>query len=122
MRVKTKKVLNTTKYSILFLCLFVSNLALAAAPNVISVELNNPLRVDSIEDLLEALLTVVIVLATPIIVFFIMYAGFLYVTARGNAEQIKQATNALTYAVIGGVMIVGAVAIATIIKNLVTNF
>lgn len=88
----------------------------------IAVTLINPLKVDSIEALLEAILAIIVVLATPVIVFFIIYAGFLYVTAQGNAEQVKQATRALTYAVIGGVIILGAVAIATIVKNLVIPF
>lgn len=87
-----------------------------------SVKLVNPLKVTSIEDLLQAILNVVIVLATPIIVFFIIYAGFLYVTARGNAEQVTQANRALTYAIIGGVVIIGSIAIATIVKNIVAAF
>jgi Type IV secretion system pilin len=95
--------------------------ALAQAPTT-AVTLDNPLKVGSIAELLEAILNIVIVLATPIIVFFIIYSGFLYVTARGNAEQIKQASNALLYAVIGGVVIIGSVAIATIVKNLVAAF
>lgn len=86
------------------------------------VKLKNPLAVDSIQDLLEALLSIVIIIAVPLIVFFIIYAGFMYVTARGNAEQVKQATNALTYAVIGGVLIIGAMAIVTIVGNLVGSF
>lgn len=86
------------------------------------VTLNNPLKVNSIEELLVAILNIFMVLAVPVIVFFIIYAGFLYVTAKGNAAQIEQATRALTYAVIGGVLILGAVAIAEIVKNLVSTF
>jgi hypothetical protein len=69
-----------------------------------------------------ALLNVFIVIATPIVVIFIILAGFKYVTARGNPSDIQEATRALTYAIIGGVLIIGAVAIAEIIKNLVTSF
>lgn len=74
------------------------------------------------EELLTTILEIVVILATPFIVFFIIYAGFLYVTARGNAEQITQANRALTYAIIGGVIIIGSVAIATIVKNIVSAF
>lgn len=91
-------------------------------PSQTTVKLKNPLNVNSIEELLEAILGVVIVLATPVIVFFIIYAGFLYVTARGNPEQIKQASQALTYAVIGGVIVLGSFAIATIVGNIVDEF
>jgi Type IV secretion system pilin len=92
------------------------------ANETLSVQLVNPIKVDSIQELLQTILEIVIILATPIVVLFIIYAGFKYVTARGNASQIQEATQALTYAVIGGVLIIGAVAIAEIIKNLVTSF
>lgn len=88
----------------------------------LSYTLQNPLAFDSIQDFIVAILNIIIVIATPIVVIFIILAGFKYVTARGNANEIQEATRALTYAIIGGVLIIGAVAIAEIIKNLVTAF
>ena len=88
----------------------------------LSFALNNPLAFDSLEGFIVAILRVLIVLLTPIVVIFIILAGFKYVTARGNPGQIQEATQALTYAVIGGVLIIGAVAIAEIIKNLIGSF
>lgn len=87
-----------------------------------SVRLQNPLQADTLVDLLTGILRVVITIAVPFIVFFIIYAGFLYVTARGNTSQVEQATRALTYAVIGGVIIIGAVTIAGIVRSMVTSF
>ena len=89
---------------------------------VTAVTLKNPLNVDNITDLLVALLNIVIIIAVPIVVFFIIYAGFLYVTARGNAEQVKKASAALTYSVIGAILIIGAFVIVEIIGNLVDSF
>lgn len=86
------------------------------------VAFNNPLGVNSIQDLLVNLLEVVIIIAVPIIVFFVIYAGFMYVTAQGNATKIQNASRALTYALIGGVLIIGATAIAQIVRNLVDAF
>lgn len=90
----------------------------------IKFNLKSPLdpSIVTVEGLLVALLEVFIIIATPIIVLFMIYAGFLYVTARGNAQQIEQATRALTYAIIGGMITLGAVAIAQIIKNVVDTF
>lgn len=93
-----------------------------AAQTPPSQGLKSYIRVGTIEDLLVILLNLVIIIATPIVVLFIILAGFKYVTAQGNANQIQEATQALTYAVIGGVLIIGAVAIAEIIKDLVTAF
>ena len=88
----------------------------------ITFKLTSPINVTTFEGLLSSLLNIFLVIATPIIVLFIIYAGFLYVTARGNAEQTKQATKALTYAIIGGVILLGSVAIAEIVKNVVEAF
>lgn len=94
----------------------------AIAQAQITVNFVSLISPDSIEGLLLAVLNIFIVIAIPIIVLFIIYAGFLYVTARGNVQQTEQATRALTYAVIGAVIIIGAVAIAEILKNLVNSF
>lgn len=90
----------------------------------IKFNLKSPLdpSITSIEGLLVAILEIFIIIATPIIVLFIIYAGFLYVTARGNAQQVSQATRALTYAIIGGVIVLGAVAISAILANVVASF
>lgn len=88
----------------------------------LAYQLKNPLAFDTLQDFIVAILNVIIIIATPIVVIFIVLAGFKYVTARGNPGEIQKATTALTYAVIGGVLILGAVAIAEIIKNLVTSF
>lgn len=103
--------------------LLLINVAHATDPVTISsVELDNPLTVTSIEGLLVAILNILVVLMIPIIVFFIILAGFKYVTARGNATQIQDATRALMYAIIGGVLVLGASAISEVIKSTVESF
>lgn len=91
-------------------------------PNESSKSLSNILSFPSVQELLIAIVNVAIVIATPIVVFYIIWAGFLYVTARGNAEQIKKASKALMYGVVGGVIIIGGVAIVQIVSNVVKGF
>lgn len=81
--------------------------------------LTNPLQSDSIQGFFLAILDVLLVFAMPIIVLFIMYAGFLYVTARGDATKVKTAHVALTYSVVGGVIVFGAKLIIEVIQNTV---
>ena len=87
-----------------------------------SPQFKNPISFDSFTELLAAFLNVIIIIATPIVVFFLILAGFKYVTARGNPNQIQEASRALLYGVIGGVIIMGSVTILLIIKNLVDSF
>ncbi len=86
---------------------------------VTSVRLENPLGEKTLTQFFLDLLQVVLIFAVPIIVFFIIYAGFLYVTARGNQEQVTKATRALGYAILGGVIILGAQVILTVIQGTV---
>lgn len=103
------------------IALFYGHSAYAQSPGI-KFKWESFIAPTSIEDLLLAALNVFIVVATPIVVLYIIYAGFLYVTAKGNAEQVQQATRALTYAIIGGVIIIGATAIAAIVSGVVGSF
>ncbi len=98
----------------LYTFIMLPRLALAAS-------FDNPLTVGSIESLFRGILAVVLVFAVPIIVFFIVYAGFLYVTARGNEQAITQANKALFFALVGGLLVLGAYVFLDIIANLVDS-
>jgi hypothetical protein len=91
-------------------------------PRSFKITVNNPTPFNSIEEIILAVLAAVRVIAIPIIIFFIIYSGFLYVTARGNAQQIEQATRQLTYAILGAILILGAIVLAEIIKQLINDF
>ena len=82
-------------------------------------ELCNPLGQDSLVEFLMGILDVLLTFAIPIIVLFIMYAGFLYVTAQGDESKIKTAHAALTWSVVGGVIVLAANIIIEVIQNTV---
>jgi hypothetical protein len=85
--------------------------------------LSNPLdsSISSIPAFFGVLVDIILVFAIPFIVFFIIYAGFLYVTAQGNPEKIQKAHAALLYALIGGMLILGANVLLDVITNTVTQ-
>lgn len=86
------------------------------------VTLQNPLGNQSLIGFFESILDVIMIFAVPIIVFFIIYAGFLYVTAQGNESKVSAAHMALLYAVIGGVIILGARVILAVISGTIQAF
>lgn len=88
-----------------------------------SVKLDNPLgEGTTLVDFLNTILDVVLIFAVPIIVFFIILAGFQYVMARGNPDKISQASKSLLYALIGGVLIIGAKVLLEVISGTVNSF
>jgi hypothetical protein len=82
----------------------------------------NPLQSTSIEEFILKIIDVLLVFALPIIVLYIMYAGFLFVTANGNESQLTQAKNALLWSVVGGVIALGAKLILEVIQGTVAVF
>jgi len=82
-------------------------------------QLQNPLRMNDLVSVIVAIADILLILAVPIIIIFIVYAGFLYVTAQGNTTKIQDAHRALLYALIGGAIILGAKVISAIIANTV---
>jgi hypothetical protein len=56
-----------------------------------------------------------------VVVFFVIYAGFLYVKAQGNTEKLKEAHRAFLYTVIGAAILLGARLLAEVIDNTVNQ-
>ncbi len=76
-------------------------------------QLKNPLRsATTFGAVIEKLAQAITYVGIPIAAIFIIYSGFLFVSARGNEEQIKKAKTTFFYTIIGTLLIVGAWAIA----------
>lgn len=102
-----------------FFCSLPLSVLADSGPGGGGVKIENPIEAESITALFTALLEILLIFAIPIVVFFIIYAGFLYVTARGNVETVTRAHRALLYALIGGVLILGGNVLINVIQGTV---
>jgi|SRR3989344_5670968 len=82
---------------------------------------NNPLQADNFGELLNAIIKILITLGIPIAVIFIIYSGFLFVTARGNEEQIKKAKTTLLWTLVGIAVLLGASIIGAVLENTINS-
>ncbi len=74
-----------------------------------NIVIANPFKQDTIKGLIETIVNEILMpIGGVVAVMMIMYAGFLYVTARGDPGQIKKAHDALLWAVIGAAILLGA--------------
>lgn len=92
-----------------------------AETGVTDYGLKNPLDAESIQELIEQILEWVYKIGLPIVVVMFVYAGFLYVIARGNETEIKKAHTAIKYTVIGAAIVLGAFVIATAIRGTIES-
>lgn len=85
-------------------------------------QLQNPLKSQSLMELIQDIIDIVLVFAVPIIVFFIILAGFNFVMAKGDPTKVGKAKNMLLYVLIGGVLILGAQVLMSVIAGTVDEF
>lgn len=82
-----------------------------------SFTLNNPLNFRTLSDFITAILNAVIKIGIPIAVLFVVWAGFKFVTAQGNPEELKSARKNLVWTLVGIGIFLGAALIAEIIRQ-----
>ena len=78
--------------------------------------LSNPICTTSISEFLANMLKLVAQIAFPVVVLFMVYVGFLFVSSQGNPEKIKEARNYFFWAVVGALLVLGAEALSLAIK------
>lgn len=79
----------------------------------------NPLKdgLNTFSGFVEALLGAVVYIAFPIAVLFMVYSGFLFLFAQGNKDELATAKRNFLWTVIGVTLLLGAFALATLIKG-----
>lgn len=70
--------------------------------------LYNPLGTTDLWTLVNAILAFIIKVGAVVIVFMIVYVGFMFVTARGNESKLGAAKQALLWTIVGAVVLLGA--------------
>lgn len=85
------------------------------------IDIDNPISANSIPDLVEKFLELLIKIGIPLLVIMIVYSGALYIFAHGNPGKISEAHKMLTYTLIGGAILLGSWALAELIRDTFIN-
>jgi hypothetical protein len=83
----------------------------------LQIGIKNPLKVNSVADVMKVFFDVLVQLGSVAVVLAIIYAGFLFVVAKGNPEELKKAKTTLYWTIIGALVLLGAQVIAKVIEN-----
>lgn len=83
--------------------------------------LDNPLGFRTIEEFLIGILNVIVTIAFPVIVLFIVFIGFKFIAAQGNAEKLKEVRQYFFWAIVGALIILGAQALSLAIQGTVSQ-
>lgn len=95
-------------------------IAIVLIPSVsFAQSFRNPLGFQFILDMVKALVTGIIYVGTPALAVFIVWSGFLFVSAQGNADGLKKAKETFLIVILGGCILLGLWAIVTLTKSTV---
>ena len=83
--------------------------------------LQNPAKVPDFQSFIAAFLKAVVQISLPILTLFIVYSGFLFVTAHGNEGKLEKAKHNFMYVILGSILILGAWVLATLIAATATQ-
>ncbi len=69
---------------------------------------DSPIQAKTIDQILDVIIKFAVGIITPLSALAVMIAAFLYITAGGSEERVKQGHKALTYGVIGIAIVLSA--------------
>ncbi len=98
-----------------FLYLIAGRFALAACES--GTGLKNPLNSCTFADLIKNIAKIVAQIGVPIAVIAIIWAGFLFISARGNEKKLEDAKRTFFWAIIGTALLLGAWGLAEAISG-----
>jgi len=105
-----------------FLALSIPVVALAICDNTSGNSLCSPTGSNtSLSLFVENALRAFVMLALPVLAFFIVLAGFNFVFARGNAQKLELAKWNFLFVIIGTCLVLGAWLFANLIGGAVTQ-
>ena len=75
----------------------------------------------SIPTFISGVLKVVVTLALPVIILFIVIAGFRFIMAQGSPSELTAAKKNLQWVLIGSLLVLGAWVLATLLVNTIAQ-
>lgn len=84
--------------------------------------LQNPIKYNTFSAFVEGVTKMAVQVLMPFVVLAFIYAGFLFVKAQGNDKALSEAKKAMTWSVIGALILFGAWGFAEMIGETMKVF
>lgn len=81
----------------------------------------NPLGYNSLWEFLQRMLQLIVQIGFPVIVLYIVFIGFKFITAEGKPEKLKEVQSLFFWAIIGALVVLGSQALALAIQATVND-
>ena len=92
---------------------------LFSATQVAAIEITNPLKHKTFDELIKAIIVFLRNLALAVTALVIVLSGFYFVTAAGDPAKVTKAKQMILYALIGLAIVLAAEGIVTLIEKVI---
>lgn len=82
---------------------------------------NNPLQANTLQEFITSIINAIVLIAFPFLVLMLVYSGFLFVSAQGNAQKLADARRVFIWTLIGSLLVLGAKALSLAIEATVND-
>ena len=110
--------METKFFKLLFLISFIIAMTVAGNLSADVITIENPLATTDFEVIIDNIIDFIFNIAIVLAPLTTVVAGFLFVTAGGNSEQISKAKAMIVWSIVGFLIILLAKGIMTVIENL----
>jgi uncharacterized membrane protein len=97
-----------------FLAMFAANLALAQGVNI-----DNPLRYNSVEEIINAIINWFFYIAIVLVPLIIVIGAFIILTSAGDSGKVKKGKSLIVWSLIGFAIILFSKGIISLIKSII---
>ncbi len=95
---------------------------LGATNDVTVDKLKDPLgESTTLEGMLLRLFDIIFYIGIPVVAFFLIYSGFMFVVAQGRPGEIESAKRRLGWTIVGAILLLGAWTISQAIKGTIDD-
>ena len=120
--IKNKKI-SLYKVTGLVWMLFLPVITYAAGTGGTGGFIPNPLdpNIDTIPKFLNALFADIVKIGAVVLAFYIVYSGYLFVSAQGNEQALQKAKDSFKWVLIGGAILLGAQVLSSAILETINT-
>ena len=83
--------------------------------------LKSPFAFETVAQLVSKILLIVVKVGWVLAFFFLIWSGFLFVTAAGSEEKLKTAKDTFVWTIVGSCIVLGAQVLSKVIETTVKN-
>ncbi len=87
----------------------------------LSFSIKNPIKANNLTNFIHDILNIFLEIGIPVITLFIIYTGFLFVSAQGNEEKLKTAKASLLWTLVGAALLLGSWVLAQAIQGTISQ-